>query len=130
MGYLVCDKCGGYYELQPGELPQDFIDKCNCGGNLGYAVSIDVINENYQSKNNQSTQNSQNVKDKENLPKEDTKMTSGVFIGINIVVLLVCFFVGLFMSSILGSSIFLGAIGAFLFVFIGTSLIYLRDGKE
>lgn len=23
MHYVVCDKCGGYYELQPGEKPED-----------------------------------------------------------------------------------------------------------
>ena len=23
-GYLICDKCGGYYELQRGEKPGDF----------------------------------------------------------------------------------------------------------
>ena len=34
MSYLVCDKCGGYYELQPGESPDDFTDKCECGGKL------------------------------------------------------------------------------------------------
>jgi len=30
--FLVCDKCGGYYELQKGESPEDFTDKCECGG--------------------------------------------------------------------------------------------------
>ncbi len=34
MSYLVCDKCGGYYELQLDESPEDFADKCDCGGNL------------------------------------------------------------------------------------------------
>ncbi|MBF4474620.1 hypothetical protein [Methanobacterium formicicum] len=34
MPYLVCDKCGSYYELQLGESPNDFTDKCECGGNL------------------------------------------------------------------------------------------------
>lgn len=33
-GFLVCDKCGGYYELQPGESPEDFLDRCECGGRL------------------------------------------------------------------------------------------------
>lgn len=33
MGYLVCDSCGGYYELQQGESEDDF-DKCQCGGQL------------------------------------------------------------------------------------------------
>lgn len=34
-GKLVCKKCNGFYELQPGELPDDF-DKCPCGGELVY----------------------------------------------------------------------------------------------
>ncbi|MDO9045594.1 MAG: zinc ribbon domain-containing protein [Methanobacteriaceae archaeon] len=33
-GYLICDKCEGYYELQPGESPNDFADECECGGIL------------------------------------------------------------------------------------------------
>jgi len=32
--FLVCDKCGGYYELQKGESPEDFSDECECGGHL------------------------------------------------------------------------------------------------
>ena len=39
MGYIICEKCGGYYELQEGESPDDF-EACNCGGNLSYAKSI------------------------------------------------------------------------------------------
>lgn len=35
MSYLVCDKCGGYYELQPEESPDQF-DICQCGGQLRY----------------------------------------------------------------------------------------------
>lgn len=37
-GYMVCQKCGGYYKLQPGELPEDF-DVCQCGGELEYHPS-------------------------------------------------------------------------------------------
>ena len=33
-GYLVCNKCEGYYELQPNESPDIFSDKCECGGKL------------------------------------------------------------------------------------------------
>lgn len=33
MGYLVCEKCGGYYEFQKGEFPEDF-ESCQCGGKL------------------------------------------------------------------------------------------------
>jgi len=43
MGYLICDKCRGYYKLQPGELPADFTDKCPCGGNLRFGMSRDVV---------------------------------------------------------------------------------------
>ncbi|ADZ09383.1 hypothetical protein Metbo_1139 [Methanobacterium lacus] len=43
-GYLLCDKCGGYYELQPGESPDDF-EECECGGNLRYSKINPVKNE-------------------------------------------------------------------------------------
>lgn len=43
MGYLVCKNCRGYYKLQDGESPEDFSDKCACGGNLRYAVDIEVV---------------------------------------------------------------------------------------
>lgn len=42
MGYLVCGNCGGYYELQEGENPEDFDDKCECGGKLRYSEKIDI----------------------------------------------------------------------------------------
>jgi hypothetical protein len=41
-GYLVCDACGGYYELQPGESPDDFADECECGGNLEHAKTLNI----------------------------------------------------------------------------------------
>lgn len=39
MGYLICSKCGGYYQLQEGEYPEDF-GRCQCGGNLQYEEEI------------------------------------------------------------------------------------------
>ncbi|MBI5680532.1 MAG: hypothetical protein HZC47_06555 [Methanobacterium sp.] len=36
MSYIICDKCGGYYELKEGESPDEF-DSCQCGGKLRYA---------------------------------------------------------------------------------------------
>ncbi len=33
LGYLECDNCKGYYELQNGESPEDF-SECECGGRL------------------------------------------------------------------------------------------------
>lgn len=40
MGYLICENCGGYYELQPGEYPDDF-EKCQCGGKLQYRENLE-----------------------------------------------------------------------------------------
>lgn len=40
MPYLVCKKCGGYYQLQGEETPDDFHDKCQCGGDLEYMESL------------------------------------------------------------------------------------------
>lgn len=46
MGYLVCDECGGYYELKPGESAADF-DKCDCGGKLKYSHTIKGVDPKY-----------------------------------------------------------------------------------
>lgn len=48
MGYLICKKCKSYYELKPGENPEDFINKCDCGGELKYSENIDVVSPNWQ----------------------------------------------------------------------------------
>lgn len=42
MGYLVCEKCGGYYSLKEGESPTDFAE-CRCGGKLVYMDSLDEL---------------------------------------------------------------------------------------
>lgn len=44
-GFLICDTCGGYYELQPGESLDDFADECECGGKLKYLESVEGIEE-------------------------------------------------------------------------------------
>ena len=41
-GYLVCDKCGGSYELQLGERPEDFNLNCDCGGHLKYNENLKI----------------------------------------------------------------------------------------
>ena len=38
-GYLICEKCNGYYELQKGESPEDF-ESCECGGNLKFKKEL------------------------------------------------------------------------------------------
>lgn len=45
-GYLVCEECGGYYELQPGELPTDFTNQCECGGKLKYMETLESSDKN------------------------------------------------------------------------------------
>lgn len=40
-GYLICEKCYGYYQLQPDEYPDDFVDVCKCGGRLKYHESLE-----------------------------------------------------------------------------------------
>jgi len=47
-GYLVCEECSGYYELQPGELPKDFINKCECGGKLKYLETLESSDKNLE----------------------------------------------------------------------------------
>jgi len=39
MGYLICEKCGGYYELEEGESFDDF-NGCQCGGKLSYSEQV------------------------------------------------------------------------------------------
>jgi uncharacterized membrane protein YhaH (DUF805 family) len=34
--YIICDECGGFYELEKGESIEDF-ESCLCGGSLSYA---------------------------------------------------------------------------------------------
>jgi len=36
MDYLICEKCKNYYKLKPGEKPEDFSSKCECGKKLKY----------------------------------------------------------------------------------------------
>lgn len=40
-GYLICQKCGGYYQLEPGESMDDFECLCNCGGRLEYKTTLE-----------------------------------------------------------------------------------------
>ncbi|MCE5214850.1 MAG: DUF5518 domain-containing protein [Methanobacterium sp.] len=40
MGYLICERCDGYYQLEEGENPDDF-DRCRCGGYLNYVEDIE-----------------------------------------------------------------------------------------
>ena len=39
-GYLICNKCNGYYQLQEGESLKDF-ESCECGGTLKFKKKLD-----------------------------------------------------------------------------------------
>lgn len=43
MGYLKCEDCGGVYELQEGESPDEY-DVCHCGGKIEYHLLRDELN--------------------------------------------------------------------------------------
>ncbi len=38
-GYLICEKCKGYYELEEDESLEDF-ESCECGGNLKFKQEL------------------------------------------------------------------------------------------
>jgi len=71
-GYLICDNCNEYYELQPGELPADFTDKCNCGGNLRFVNNIEGLNENKVPETKQIDNNSKIGDDNKQYIKESS----------------------------------------------------------
>jgi hypothetical protein len=40
MGYLICKKCKSYYELKPGEKPEDFSCECECGAKIKFTKNF------------------------------------------------------------------------------------------
>lgn len=48
MGYLICEECGGYYELKYGESHKDFEPTCTCGGSLYYTDDLDIFLKEYK----------------------------------------------------------------------------------
>ena len=58
MGYLACKKCGGIYELEPGESYEDLKDhRCSCGGKLQYAEEITLRCRGCEHKNKITSKN-------------------------------------------------------------------------
>lgn len=99
MGYLVCEECEGYYELQQGESPDDpqnlrfwdsenkvfesFSDECECGGKLKYVENLDNVVEDPEPQKNKT--------DGGNNRKKFTKTTGGkVVIVIAALAILCC----------------------------------------
>jgi hypothetical protein len=44
MGYLICQRCGGYYKLREGESADDFVS-CECYGPLKYVENLEDYSE-------------------------------------------------------------------------------------
>lgn len=63
MGYLICDECKSYYELQAGEEPEDFTNICRCGGNLKYDVSIGMVKGTTQTPSNTKKEDDEQLVD-------------------------------------------------------------------
>lgn len=117
MGYIVCEKCNGYYELQKGESINDF-DRCQCGGKLRYVeeriqekpkspIKEAAINSKQKGTNNSKSGNKLNhylkVLNKQ-INKINKKINfTGIFIGLFISLIIP--FIGFFLF---GKSILLG----------------------
>lgn len=83
MGYLKCEKCGGYYELQDGESPADFEDICECGGQLNYVQNLDDFSNIVPDSNENNLNNHETLDDylnhtssNENTASKNNKVSS------------------------------------------------------
>ena len=43
MGYLICSKCKGYYQITDGQSPGNYTDQCSCGGKIRYVDNLDIV---------------------------------------------------------------------------------------
>jgi hypothetical protein len=42
VGYLICSKCKGYYQLESDDS-KDYVDECDCGGKVRYVENLDIV---------------------------------------------------------------------------------------
>jgi len=99
MGYLVCEKCGGYYELQDGESPNDFSDKCECGGKLVYSENLENTEKDSKNKNPSSINKATESANKGS--SENKQKNKKIGIGI----LSICC-IGIILIVVMGGSLF------------------------
>ena len=78
-GYLVCNDCGGYYELKPEESPQDFV-ACECGWKLKHTKKLDTIPEDTEESDNKSniadTNSEEDTDNADTVKANDTEVTA------------------------------------------------------
>ncbi len=130
MGYLRCEKCGGYYELQEGESPEDF-EECECGGKL---IPVDSIPKESSKKpkeifcSNCETGNPDNAVFCQECGADlkNSKLKKGFLESLNYKAILI----GTLVSIILGVAGFLVGSGAIILTFVGSVLCgFLAGGS-
>jgi hypothetical protein len=126
MGYLICNDCKQYYELQSGEKPEDFSSKCSCDGILIYKENLDFFiptNTEDLTENQTKEKNYDNISsysfngDLNNLKKLINKINKkinpmGIAIG------LVFSIIVLFISAIIFSNLMIDTLGFTLYAII------------
>lgn len=93
--YIVCEKCGGFYELKNGESLEDF-ESCECGGKLKAVKKIN--NKAQQSK---TDQNHKNIKERFSTNSERIINFKAISIGTITVLILSILFSALLNGNIL-----------------------------
>lgn len=91
-GYLICKKCGGYYELQLGESPEDF-DSCQCGGELEY-YALQKPEKDYN-----TPKNPPEVHEVKSIP-QSSHTDNGTIIKIVVLVVILLFLLSIFPAVI------------------------------
>lgn len=114
MSYLVCDKCGGHYELRPGEKAVDFDVECECGGKLEYKESIE------------SDDQFKGFEKSSNIWKRVIGVSSGAII---IIILSVLLNVELVRFGVLYSGGPLSLVYLLTLVFAGVSVVFIARGS-
>lgn len=103
-GFLVCDKCNGYYKLQPGDKLENFDDTCECGGHLKFETNVEGVDDSKNQKKAETSNINQSSPSQDLRGAEDTQTNK--IIGIGIIGLLciglifILVFGGIFSSSV------------------------------
>lgn len=106
-GYLICNQCGGYFEIQEGESPDDYDRTCECGGTLEYISNL-------------------KQPDEESVEKNRTSKTK-LYLNILIIISFICLILLFLAASVIPNSQFLMVIIMPLFVLILVLLLVSTD---
>ena len=118
-GYLICEECGGYYELLPGESQEDF-ESCQCGGELKFRYTI----------NNDHIKNEESKKglkedDEGYSEKKISYYNSTMHLGLILCLIGIILFIGFIIFTITGFLVL-----SFIIVLIGGGLVVYGDNER